>query len=361
MLHATIMAGGSGTRFWPASRADVPKQLLNLVGDQTMIQATVARLGKLVPPERVLVVTNERLVQSIADELPQLSAGAVLGEPERRDTAPCIGLAAGWVSRTDPDATMLVMPADHVIGPDEQFHEAILEAAQLVDEDPERLITFGIRPTYPAESFGYIEPGAKLETPSPTQLPVYHVRKFHEKPAADVAQKYLEAGTFFWNSGIFVWKASTILAALRRFEPQMYGHLARIVEAIDTREFSSVLRREFAAIKGRSIDYAVMERSEQVAVVQAPFAWDDVGSWHAIARLCGTDESGNTIVGKHLGIDTTGSIVRGRNDHLIVTLGLKDVIVVHTPDATLVASKQNEEAIRHVVKQLEQKGWQEYL
>jgi mannose-1-phosphate guanylyltransferase len=253
------------------------------------------------------------------------------------------------------------MPADHVIGPDEQFHEAILEAAHLVEQDPERLITFGIRPTYPAESFGYIEPGARLETPSPIQLPVYHVRKFHEKPAADVAQKYLEAGTFFWNAGIFVWKARTILAALRQFEPQMYGHLARIVEAIDTREFSSVLRGEFAAIKGRSIDYAVMERSEQVAVIQAPFTWDDVGSWHAIARLCGTDQSGNTIVGKHLGIDTTGSIVRGRKDHLIVTVGLKDVIVVHTPDATLVASKQNEEAIRHVVKQLEQQGWQEYL
>ena len=151
MLHAIIMAGGSGTRFWPASRATSPKQLLNLVGDQTMLQATIQRLGQLIPPERVLIVTNERLVQLVAEQLPQLPADAVVGEPCKRDTAPCIGLAAGWVSRSDPDATMVVLPADHVIGPVPQFHLAIEHAGRLVDERPDRLVTFGIRPTYAAE------------------------------------------------------------------------------------------------------------------------------------------------------------------------------------------------------------------
>ena len=341
----------------------MPKQLLNLVGDQSMIQATVARLGQLVSPERVLVVTNQRLVESIAAQLPALPADAVLGEPQKRDTAPCIGLAAGWIRRVDPDATMVVMPSDHVIESEQQFQQAIQFAARLVEETPERLITFGIRPTYAAESFGYIERGEELASASsrPADPSVFRVRTFREKPPAEVAREYLESGNYLWNSGIFVWKANTILAALERYEPIMYGHLVRIVEAIGTPNFRDVFHDQFTAIEGRSIDYAVMERARDVAVIEAPFSWDDVGSWQAIARLRGADEAGNTIAAKHLGLDTSGSIVRGPQDHLIVTLGLDDCIVVHTADATLIANKHSEEAIRQVVKMLEQKGWHEYL
>jgi mannose-1-phosphate guanylyltransferase len=360
MLHAIIMAGGSGTRFWPTSRNASPKQLLDLAGGRTMIQATVDRLGELASPERTLVVTNRRLVDAISQQLPDLPPESLIGEPCKRDTAPCIGLAAALVSRNDPDAVMVVMPADHVIRPTEQFQRAIQHAVKMVDQEPSRIVTFGISPSYAAESFGYIERGEDVEVTSDAPA-TYRVVRFREKPSAATAKEYLSAGNFYWNSGIFVWKAATILEALRKYEPEMMSHLNTIADAAGTANFEEVLDREFSAIKGKSIDYAVMEHYEDVVVVEAPFQWDDVGSWQSLARLRDSDENGNTIIGKHLGISTQNSIVRSAEDHLIVTIGLDDCIVVHTPDATLVARKDQEEAVREVVKQLEERGWQEYL
>ena len=355
MLHAVIMAGGSGTRFWPESRGPQPKQLLKLVGERTMIQATVDRIASLVPADRVLIVTNAQLVEEIRRQLPQLPSRALLGEPCRRDTAPCIGLAALEIVRNDPEGIMAVMPSDHVISPDDKYCAAIAQAQRLVEESPERIVTFGIRPTYPAESFGYIERGAALASG------VYRVQQFREKPKAEVAGEYLAAGTFYWNSGIFVWKAATILAALEARQPQMMSHLKKIAAAAGTASFAQVLEREFTAIQGISIDYAVMEQATDVVVIEAPFGWDDVGSWQAISRLQGTDAEGNTVAARHLGLRTKGTIVRGADDHLIVTLGVEDLIVVHTPDATLVANKHDEEAIRQLVKLIAERGWHEYL
>ena len=360
MLHAVIMAGGTGTRFWPESRAARPKQLLEMLGSKTMIRATVDRLSELVPPGRTLIATTAALAEPIAREIAELPPEAILAEPCKRNTAPCIGLAALMIARDDPDATMAVMPADHVISPDDAFCNAIRFAAELVEQNPERIVTFGIRPTYPAESFGYIERGEPLGDERSGER-AYHVVQFREKPDADTAAEYLAAGRFYWNSGIFVWKARTILDALATHQPEMYEHLRRIADAAGSAEFDEVLVREFTAIRGVSIDYAVMEHAQQVAVVEAPFAWDDVGSWQSLARLRGTDEQGNTIAAKHLGIDTAGTIVRGADNHLIVTLGLKDCLIVHTPDATLVADKHDEESIRKVVELLAEKGYEEYL
>lgn len=357
MIHAVIMAGGSGTRFWPASRSACPKQLLNLVGDKSMIQATLDRLAGLVPAERSLIVTNERLVDAMRAQMPSLPLASFVGEPCKRDTAPCVGLAAAMLLREDPDAIMVVMPADHVIQATDRFQAAIHHAVGLVEEKPNRKITFGIRPSYPAESFGYIERGEPLENYEAT----YDVLQFHEKPSAELAAQYLAAGTFMWNSGIFVWRASTILAELELHQPEMHSHLVKIGDAVGGADFEQVFRREFTAIEGRSIDYAVMEKAHDVVVVEAPFDWDDLGSWQAIGRLRGTDDSGNTIVGKHIGIDTTGTIVRGDGEHLVVTVGLDDCIVVHTPDATFVANKNREESVREVVKILESRGWDEHL
>jgi mannose-1-phosphate guanylyltransferase len=355
MLHAIIMAGGTGTRFWPASTKDTPKQLLPLAGERTMIRQTADRLAGLFAPERQLVVTNTRLVDAVRAELPELPAASIVGEPCKRDTAPCIGLAALLVSRDDPEATMVVMPADHVISPDAMFQAAIQQAAALVDEQPRRIVTFGIKPTYPAEIFGYIHRGDELGSGA------YTVKQFREKPDAATAEEYLASGDYYWNSGIFVWRASTILDALRQRQPEMLTHLETIVAAWGTPEQDAVFEREFTVIKGISIDYAVMEHATDVAVIEAPYEWDDVGGWQSLARLLGTDEHGNTIVGKHLGMNTKGTIVRTSGEHLVVTLGLEDMIVVHTPHATLVANKNNEEQIRAVVKELQARGWAEYL
>ena len=362
MLHAIIMAGGSGTRFWPASRRDTPKQLLSLVGDQTMIHQTAERLGSAVPAERRMVVTNRRLVDAVAEQLPDLPADAIVGEPCKRDTAPCIGLAALLVTRVrqDPDATMLVSPADHVIAPPEVFQSAVRQAEALVDADPSRIVTFGIKPTYPAEIFGYIQRDAALADPC-GEAPAYDVARFREKPDAATAAEFLASGDFYWNSGIFVWRASTILDALRERQPTMLAHLETIVDHWGAADQSEVFDREFEAIEGVSVDYAVMEHAKNVAVIEAPFEWDDLGGWQSLPRRLGTDTDGNTIVGKHIGLNTNDSIVRTDDGHLVVTLGLKDTIVVHTPDATLVAKRHDEESIRQIVKKLEELGWDEHL
>jgi mannose-1-phosphate guanylyltransferase len=357
MLHAVIMAGGAGTRFWPLSRTATPKQLLALVGGQTMIQQTVERLAGLVPAERLLIVTNRKLVEPMATQLPQLDSARILGEPCKRDTAPCVGLAALLVSLNDPDATMAVMPADHLISPAESFRTALQDAVDLVEQDPTRIVTFGIKPTYPAEIFGYIECGAALAGSA-----AFRATRFREKPARSIAEEYVQAGNFLWNSGIFVWKAKTIIDALTKYEPAMMAHLQTIAAAWGQADFNAVFDREFTEIRGKSIDFAVMEHYTNIAVLKAPFSWDDVGSWQAISRTSGVDANGNTVqAAKHVGIRTTGTIVRGIDDHLLVTLGLKDCVVVHTADATLVAHKCEEEAIREVVKELETRGWREFL
>ena len=359
MLYATIMAGGAGTRFWPASRRTTPKQLLNLTGDRSIIQSTVDRLAGLCPSENVLIVTNQILVDPIAEQLPSVPRSSIIGEPAKRDTAPCVGLAAAWIAKKDPNATMVVMPADHVIGPDNVFQDALNHAATLVDEDPSRIVTFGIKPSYPAEVFGYIE---RNESPiAGAKFSTFEVNRFREKPDLETAKQFLASGSFYWNSGIFVWKAQTILDALAKHEPEMFAHLQKIADSIGTDAFPETLQKEFCAIKGTSIDYAVMERYDNVLVVEAPYDWDDLGNWTAVPRLKGTDSDGNTIDGEHLGIETENSIVRSENGHLIVTVGMKDCIVVHTDDATLIADKNNEGAIKDVVAELKRLKMEKYL
>lgn len=360
MLHAIVMAGGSGTRFWPASRAALPKQLLPLAGPKTLLEDTVERLAGLVPPERLMVVTAQRLLPAVQAQLPAVPAIGLVGEPCKRDTAPCVGLAALLVARHDPDATMAVMPSDHVIKSAAQFRAAILQAAALVTETPGRLVTFGIKPTYPAESFGYIQQGEPLPQPAGGAA-VHRVARFREKPPASVAAEYLAAGNFLWNAGIFVWKAATILEALATHQPECLEHLKIIAAAWDTADRETVFAREFAAIRGISIDYAVLEHATDVAVIEAPFSWDDLGGWSAVARQRGADAEGNTIVGRHLGIDSVRTIVHADDNHLVVTMGLEDMLVVHTPDATLVANRAHEEAVRRVVSELEKRGWHEFL
>lgn len=358
MLHAVIMAGGSGTRFWPASRKRIPKQLLALAGQRTMLQGTIDRLGDSVSPDRQLIITNRILVDAVREQLPQMPADNVIGEPAKRDTAPCVGLAAAMVHHRDPNGTMLVMPSDHVITAPELFQKAIVAGQQLIDEDPTRIVTFGIPPTYPAESFGYIQRADAVQADG---VSAYQVEKFREKPDRETAEAFVKAGTFYWNSGIFLWRASTILDALARNEPDMHAHLAAIADSIGSDSFDATFEKEFTAIQGKSIDYAVMESYDNVVMIEAPFPWDDVGSWQALARLHEGDADGNTVVGSHLGIDTKGTIIHCQPGHTIVTIDVEDMIVVQTPDATLVAPKHAEERVREVAKELERRGLEELI
>lgn len=360
MLHAVIMAGGSGTRFWPESREARPKQLLNLAGERSMLQGTVDRLGNLVAPQQVLVVTGRGIAAAVSEQLPQLASSQILAEPCRRDTAPCIGWAALAIAARDPDATLIVLPSDHVIEPQAEFQRAVSHAVALIEAEPSRIVTFGIRPTYPAAIYGYIERGQSIATDHAAP-PTFQALRFREKPQVELAQQYLAAGTFYWNSGIFVWKARTIVEALERQQPEMLAHLRQIVASAESADAAAILEREFTAIRGISIDYAVLEHAANIVVVEAPFTWDDLGSWQALARLRGGDSAGNTILGRHLGVNTSGCIVRGGDEHLVVTLGLRDCLVVHTPDATFVANKHDEEAVREVVKQLRERGLTELL
>jgi mannose-1-phosphate guanylyltransferase len=360
MLHAIVMAGGSGTRFWPASRAARPKQLLPLSGGRSLLEETIRRVEGLVPRERVLVVTSDRLVPEVARLLADLPAASLVGEPCRRDTAPCIGLAALLCLARDPEAVLLVMPSDHVISPAAGFHEAIRAGCDLVAADPEALVTFGIRPTWPATGFGYVERADSIRIPG-TGVAAFRVGQFREKPPLRVAEEYLAAGGFYWNAGIFVWRAATIVERLAEAEPDCVERLRRVAAAWERTDRDEIFAREFAAIRGISIDYAVLERSSRAVVIEAPFAWDDLGGWSAVSRQRGTDSEGNAIFGKHLGIDTTGSIVHSEGNHLVVTLGCADMLVVHVEDVTLVAPRSHEEAVRKVVAEIEKRGWNELL
>lgn len=353
MQHAVIMAGGSGTRFWPQSRHARPKQLLRLAGERTMIQGTVDRIASNIPPERTWIVTNVDQAEATGAQLPDVPKQNIVIEPCARNTAPCIGLAAVQLLANDPDAVMLVMPADHVIGPPEKFRAAVEQAVQVVASNPNSLVLFGVPPDRPATGFGYIERGETL----PDANGVYNVESFREKPDEATAQEYVNAGRFYWNCGIFVWRAKTILDAIAEFEPEIHERLQRLQTAAGTDDWSKTLEAEFPEMKKISIDYAVLERSDNVAVIEAPFDWDDVGSWGSLPRLMGTDENGNAVDGRHVGLETSNCIIRGTDDdHLIATIGVDDLIVVHTPDATLVARRGNDAAIRDLVDELDRRG-----
>ncbi len=358
MLHAVIMAGGSGTRFWPQSRHQRPKQLLPLAGPRTMIQDTVDRIAPFIAAEKTWIVTNRRQAVETARQLPQVPADQVLIEPCGRNTAPCIGLAAIRLLDRDPDAVMLVMPADHVIGTKPEFEAAVRGAAEILQNDPAALVLFGVTPTYPATGFGYIERGEPLAGHSK----VYSVASFHEKPDRETADRFLATGKFYWNCGIFVWRADRILAAIEEYEPEIAEKLDALKPAIDTDNWDDALEKTFPEMKSISIDYAVLERAPGVCVVEAPFAWDDVGSWEALPRLLGEDENGNTVDGMFCGLNSKRCIVRSTvENHLIAVAGMEDCIIVHTPDATLVAKKDNPEAVKHLVALIEKAGYDQFL
>jgi mannose-1-phosphate guanylyltransferase len=359
MLHALIMAGGGGTRFWPRSRVKRPKQFLALTGDRTLIQLAFDRVEASLSVENTWVITAAAYAGDVRMQLPAIPANQVIGEPCGRDTAACIGLGAALIHRGDPDATMMVMPADHVIEPTQEFRRAAAVAQQMVEEHPGALVTFGIQPTYPSVNYGYIHRGPEVATRQ--GISVYRVRGFREKPVADLAEQYVASGEYYWNSGIFVWKAATIIKALQERQPKLYAAVSRIAAAWDDADRDAVLEREYEALERISIDYAVMEHATEVLAVHAPFTWDDVGSWLALERRRPQDADGNTVMANHCGIKTKECVIVADEGHLVATLGVSGLIIVQDGNATLVADRRDESAVKQIVEFLKKKGMEEYL
>lgn len=357
MLHCVIMAGGFGTRLWPESRADRPKQFLKLLGNETMLAATRRRVAPIVLPEHFLIATGESMTSLVHESLLDLASGQILAEPAPRNTAPCIGLAALKILRTDPDATMLVLPADQAIRDEARFCQAVGFAETLVRENPNRLVTFGIKPSSPSTSYGYIELGEPITGDAAAQFGnlthANSVERFHEKPDAEKAKNFLATGQFLWNAGIFVWKARTILEQIERFEPEIGERLRRIDESFTRNDFMDVLRTEFIAMKKISIDYAVMERASDIVVVEAPFDWDDVGTWSSLERVQADKRDANGNLADNVQLRTFESrnnIVRSCDPNRVIALvGVENLIVVQTADATLIVRKDQEEMIRNIV------------
>lgn len=359
MLHAVIMAGGGGTRFWPRSRMKRPKQFLTLTGDRSLIQTALDRVEAPIPPERCWVITGDAHRQETALQLPSVPADHIVGEPCGRDTAACIGLGAALIARRDPTAAMIVMPADHIIEPVQEFRRAVHVAELMTEDHPHALVTFGIMPTYPATGYGYIHRGT--EVAHRQGITVYHVEGFREKPKADTAEKFFHSGEYYWNSGIFVWRVATILNYLRDLQPKLHAAVTRIADAWETPRRDTVLRAEYEALDKVSIDYAVMEHAREVLVVQAPYLWDDVGSWHALERMHAQDAEGNTVVADHCGLNTRNCIIVGEPGRLIATGGVSHLVIVQDGDAILVADRGEEKTVKELVDLLKKKGLEKYL
>jgi len=355
MLHAVILAGGSGTRLWPASRAAKPKHLLAFEPQQTLLQATLERLTGLVLSEQTWIVTSRAQAAQVADSLPRFDARNILSEHVPRNTAASIGYAAVNLRHIDPDAVMIVLPADHIIKPASVFCETLQRAADIVAQLPDTLVTLGIKPTFPATTFGYIQRGAAVEAVKNA----YHVLRFCEKPKQEIAETFFQSGDFYWNAGIFIWKVETILRLLHHFEPELGNLLDKISDTLGTPEEFSVTEECFQTMKSISIDYAVMERAKDIVVVEAAFDWNDVGTWSALDRLYADqkDKDGNlSVFSNALAIDSTGCTVRCDDPrHLVALVGMHDVVVIQTADATLIARKDQEETVRRIAEELKKR------
>ena len=357
MLHAVIMAGGGGTRFWPRSRQQRPKQFLTFDGDRSLLQQAYDRLEGL-SAGRTWVITGEAYRAETGRQLPDVPADHVIGEPCGRDTAPCIALGATLIARQDPDAVMIVTPADHVIEPEREFVRAARVAELMAIEHPDALVTFGIPPAYPATGYGYIQRGAEVARHQ--GIAVYRGQKFLEKPDKELAESFVSSGQYYWNSGIFVWRAATVLAALAREAPALVAAVGRIADAWATPHRQEVLQREYPDLARISIDYAVMQRAPEVLVVQAPYRWDDVGSWLALERTHPQDADGNTILATHAGIDTKNCLIAAEPGKLVTTIGVSNLLIVQDGDAILIADRREESTVKNLVDLLKKKGLEQY-
>ena len=355
---ALIMAGGRGERFWPKSRKNLPKQFLSLTSDgKTMIQLTVERISPVVSLENIYISTNTSYKKLVMEQLPGIPEENILCEPVGRNTAPCIGLAAVHIRKKLGDAIMMVLPSDHLIKNNVMFLDVLRDAATAAEENT-NLVTIGITPSYPETGYGYIQFDSQNLKECTSRA--YNVVNFKEKPDLSTAKEYVASGDYLWNSGMFIWKVSSILSNMENLMPAMYDGLKKIENSIGTTDQEQVLESEFINFKSESIDYGIMEHAKDIYIIPGAFGWDDVGSWLALERINSTNEFGNVVNGNVISIDTKNSIIHG-NEKLIATVGLKDIIIIDTEDALLICDKDSTQDIKKVIENLKICNRNEYI
>lgn len=352
---ALIMAGGRGERFWPKSRKSLPKQFLSLTDDgRTMIQLTVERIRPLIDLEDIYISTNKAYKELVLAQLPGIPPENILCEPVGRNTAPCIGLGAVHAAKKYQDALMVVLPSDHLIKYHKMFLHTLRDGCSIAERDS-NLVTIGITPDYPETGYGYIK-----FRPDESDGNAYAVDCFVEKPSLETAKEYLETEEYLWNSGMFIWKASTILNNIRNILPDLYDGLMNISAAVGTQAQEMVMEKEFPKLQSVSIDYGIMEKAEHIYILPGAFGWDDVGSWLAVERIKKSNESGNVVTGNIITIHSKNNIIQG-GSKLIAAVGLEDMIIVDTEDATLICDKSSASDIKMVLENLKICNREEYL
>lgn len=344
MLCALIMAGGKGTRFWPLSTEEKPKQFLNLIGEDTMIQMTVNRIKPIIPIDRIFVCTGEKYVNLVKEQLPELPKTNIIVEPEGRNTAPCIALSALIIKRYYKDANMVVLPSDHLIKDEEEFRNIIESANDFIDSNQNSIITLGMQPTRPETGYGYIRYGN--EERKRNSHTIVKVDAFVEKPNKEKAEKYLCDGNYLWNGGMFIWSVDNILNQISKYSPDTYSSLEKLSEAKEN-EVQSIINNKYSKTEAISIDYAVLEKSKDIYVIPSDFGWDDVGSWEALDRYRDKDEAGNVLVGNTKMINCENNLVISSNNSVVVE-GLSDIYVIENDGKILVGHKSNVKNVKEL-------------
>lgn len=337
MLTALIMAGGKGTRFWPLSTEEKPKQFLNLIGEETMIQMTVNRIKPIIPIERIFVCTGEMYVDLVKEQLPELPERNIIIEPEGRNTAPCIALSAMVIERYYKNSNMVVLPSDHLINDEEEFRNTLLAADSFIKEKDEAIVTLGMNPTRPEVGYGYIK--YSNEVLKSNDFRVIKVEAFVEKPNLDIAKKYLREGNYLWNGGMFIWSINNIINQIKMYSPNTYNSLINIMEVREDK-LQETINSNYENTEATSIDYAVLEKSKDVYVIPSNFGWDDVGSWEALDRYRDKDELGNILVGESKVVKANNNLVISSSNKVVVE-GLSDIYVIENDGKVLVGHKSN--------------------